>query len=150
MKKNEKAFYKSFERITGKITRACGQPFAVMAALLLIIVWGVSGPLFNFSETWQLVINTGTTIITFIMVYIIQHSQNKDTTAVHLKLNELIASNGNASNRIVNIEDLTEEELLVLKKFYIKLSHLAAQDADLFKSHSIDEANSNHQGKQKK
>ena len=149
-KKSNKSFNKTFENISTKITRASGQPFAVIAALLLIIIWAVTGPMFNFSETWQLVINTGTTIITFIMVFIIQHSQNKDTTAIHLKLNELIAANSHASNRIVSIEDLTEEELMVLKKFYVKLSHLAAKETDLFITHSIEEAQSNHQGKVKK
>lgn len=149
-KKKNNSFYKAFERISTRITRACGHPFAVIAALLLIVGWALSGPIFNFSETWQLVINTGTTIITFIMVFIIQHSQNKDTTALHLKLNELIAANEKASNRIVSIEDLTEEELLVLKKFYTHLSKLAAKETELFSSHSIDEAHNNHAGKLKK
>ncbi|HUR66252.1 MAG TPA: low affinity iron permease family protein [Chitinophagaceae bacterium] len=152
MKKTKKktGFYERFEKISSRITKACGNPFAVLAALLIIIAWGLSGPMFNFSETWQLVINTGTTIITFIMVFIIQHSQNKDTTAIQLKLNELLASNSHASNRLVNIEDLTEEELQTLKKFYVKLSQLAAQETDVFSSHSIDEAKNKHLDKQKK
>jgi low affinity Fe/Cu permease len=152
MKKTKKksGFYKKFEQIAGKVTRACGSPFSVIAAFLLIIAWALTGPIFKFSETWQLVINTGTTIITFIMVFIIQHSQNKDTTAIQLKLNELIATNTNASNRLINIEDLTEEELQTLKKFYIKLAHLAAQESDVFSSHSIDEATNKHRSKQKK
>lgn len=149
-KKKRSGFYKKFEQIAGNVTRACGSPFAVIAALLLIIGWGITGPLFHFSETWQLVINTGTTIITFIMVFIIQHSQNKDTTAIQLKLNELISTSTHASNRLINIEDLTEEELQTLKKFYIKLAHLAAQETDLFSSHSIDEAKNKHLTKQKK
>ena len=132
------------------MTRACGSPFSVIAAFLLIIVWSITGPLFNFSETWQLVINTGTTIITFLMVFIIQHSQNKDTTAIQLKLNELLATNTHASNRLVNIEDLTEDELLTLKKFYIKLALLASQETDVFTSHSIDEAHNKHLIKHKK
>jgi low affinity Fe/Cu permease len=96
-----------------------------------------------------LVINTGTTIITFLMVFIIQQSQNKDTTALHLKLNELIAANEKASNRLIDIEDLTEEELLFLKKFYIKLADLAEREADIFSSHSLDEAERNNSYKRK-
>jgi low affinity Fe/Cu permease len=113
-------------------------------AFVLIVLWALSGPIFHYSNTWQLVINTGTTIITFLMVFIIQQSQNKDTAAIQLKLNELIASNERASNRLIDIEDLTEEEILVLKKFYIKLSEKAAKEKDLFSSHSLDEAEDNH------
>jgi low affinity Fe/Cu permease len=116
-------------------------------ALFAIIIWGVTGPIFHYSDTWQLVINTATTIITFLMVFIIQQSQNKDTMALHLKLNELIAANKNASNRVVNIEDLTEEELVVLKKFYIRVSDLAEKEKDLFTTHSIDDAHRNQSEK---
>ena len=100
--------------------------------------------MFDFSDTWQLVINTGTTIITFLMVFIIQQSQNKDTLAVQLKLNELIACQELASNRLIDMEDLTEEELMVLKKFYVKLSKLAEKENDLHSSHSLDEASTFH------
>src|SRR4030095_11162266 len=96
-----------------------------------------------------LVINTGTTIITFLMVFVIQQSQNRETTAMQLKLNELIAANRNASNRLVDIEDLTDEELAVLKKFYVKLSLLAQKETDLFSTHSIDEAQHIHTSKLK-
>ncbi len=129
--------YNSFST---KVTRATGRPLALLLAFLVIIIWAITGPIFHFSDTWQLVINTGTTIITFLMVFIIQQSQNKDTTAIQLKLNELIASHEKASNRLVDIEDLTEEELLVLKKFYIKLADLAEKEDDVFSSHSLDEA----------
>ena len=138
-----------FERLTSTITRATGSPGALITACMVIVTWGLTGPIFNYSDTWQLVINTGTTIITFIMVFIIQHSQNKDTTAIQLKLNELIASNSKASNRLVNIEDLTEEELMALKKFYITLSKLSDKEKDIFTSHSIDEAEENQRGKNK-
>lgn len=141
------SFRYKFEKASSYITKATGGPAAVISACLVIIVWGVTGPLFNFSDTWQLVINTGTTVVTFIMVFIIQHSQNKDTTAIQLKLNELIASNARASNRLVNIEDLTEDELQTLKKFYITLSRLSEQEKDLFTSHSIDEAQENNRDK---
>jgi low affinity Fe/Cu permease len=113
----------------------------------VILVWAITGPMFNYSNTWQLVINTGTTILTFIMVFIIQHSQNKETTAIQLKLNELIASNNKASNRLVNIEDLTEDELMTLKKFYTTLAELSEKEKDIFSSHSIDEAQQNNRSK---
>jgi low affinity Fe/Cu permease len=140
MNKPEKraAFTIWFENTTAKITRGSGSPRVVLFAILLIIVWAVTGPFFHFSATWQLVINTGTTIITFIMVFIIQHSQNKDSTAVQIKLDELLAAHDKASNRMVNIEDLTEEELLVMKKYYKKLSETLG-DKDQYTSHSIDD-----------
>lgn len=138
-----------FDRISTAVTRAAGRPGASIMAFGLIIIWALCGPFFNFSDTWQLVINTGTTIITFLMVFIIQQSQNKDTLAVQLKLNELIACHELASNRLIDIEDLTEDELMVLKKFYIKLSALAEKESDLYSSHSLDEATTFHARKKK-
>src|SRR3989337_1090729 len=129
-----------FERLTSWTTGWAGKLHGLFLAFLAILVWAASGPVFKFSDTWQLVINTGTTIITFLMVFIIQQSQNKDSMAMQLKLNELIASNERASNRLVDVEDLTQEELETLKKFYVKLSKLAKDDNDLFSSHSVDEA----------
>lgn len=128
-----------FERFSGTITKSTGKPFAFITALILVIVWAVSGPFFHFSETWQLVINTSTTIITFLMVFLIQQAQNKDTVALHLKLNELIAANRRASNRLINIEDLTEDELINLKHFFVKLSGNEMKANELFAQHSIDE-----------
>jgi len=145
-KKNLK-FARIFNRISNWVTHKVGSPVVTISAFLIVIIWAFTGPLFGFSNTWQLVINTGTTIITFLMVFIIQQSQNKDTAAVHLKLNELIASNEKASNRLVDIEDLTEEELMVLKKFYIRLSEKAEKENDLHSSHSLDEADVNHSKK---
>jgi low affinity Fe/Cu permease len=142
-------FSKFFNRLSTKVTKAAGRPLATVLAFLLVLGWAVSGPLFNYSESWQLFINTGTTIITFLMVFIIQQSQNKDTMALQLKLNELIACHEHASNRLIDIEDLTEEELEVLKKFYIKLSDLAEKEKDLFSSHSIDEADEYHRKKRR-
>lgn len=139
-----------FDRISSVVTRAVGRPAAFILAATIVVVWAVSGFFFNFSDTWQLVINTGTTVITFLMVFIIQQSQNKDTMAVQLKLNELIACDERASNRLIVIEDLTEEELITLKKFYIKLSALAEQERDLHSSHSIDEADEYHREKRSK
>jgi low affinity Fe/Cu permease len=144
MKKPSNIFTRSFDKFSTQVTKVTGSPTAFLCAFLVIIVWGFTGPIFGFSDTWQLIINTGTTIITFLMVFVIQQSQNKDTVAIHLKLNELIAANKNASNRLVDVEDLTAEELQTLKEFYIKLSKLSERESDLFSSHSIDEAQHNH------
>lgn len=143
-KASKKGFAKFFDAFSTKITKLTGNPTAFLLAFVVIIVWGVTGPIFHYSDTWQLAINTSTTIITFLMVFIIQQSQNKDTMAVHLKLNELIASNEHASNRLVDIEDLTEKELEVLKQFYNKISDMAENDDDLYSSHSLDEVERNN------
>jgi low affinity Fe/Cu permease len=135
---------KLMDRIATRVTRAVGKPYSVILALLIVIVWLLTGPIFKFSDTWQLVINTGTTIITFIMVFIIQHAQNKDTTAIQLKLNELIACEKKASNRLIAVEDLTDEELIILSKFYHKLAKLSKDEKTLHTSHSVDEAEENH------
>ncbi|HMU46511.1 MAG TPA: low affinity iron permease family protein [Chitinophagaceae bacterium] len=136
----QKTITKIFERFSAKVTKATGKPLAFILALFIIICWAILGPLFHYSDTWQLVINTGTTIITFLMVFVIQQSQNKDTVAVQLKLNELIAASSKASNRLVDIEDLSSEELETLKKFYIKLAELAKKEHNIHQTHSIDEA----------
>src|SRR6187431_2929953 len=138
--KSQQGTAHTFDKISTVVTRAAGRPGAFIMAASLIIVWGITGPLFNFSDTWQLVINTGTTIITFLMVFVIQQSQNKDTMAIQLKLNELIAATQGASNRLIDIEDLTEADLETLKKFYIKLSELSEKEDDVRATHSIDEA----------
>jgi low affinity Fe/Cu permease len=138
-----------FEKASNKITRAAGSPVAFLSAAIIIIIWGLTGPLFGFSDTWQLVINTGTTIVTFLMVFIIQQSVNKDTVALQLKLNELIACNEKASNQLIDIEDLSEAELQALKKFYIKLARLAKEEGDIHSSHSLAEANIFHEHKHK-
>ena len=145
-KKRFKKFFNSFSTI---VTKATGTPWAFIIAFLVILIWGITGPIFNFSDTWQLVINTGTTIITFLMVFVIQHSQNKDTKAIQLKLNELIAASGEASNRVVSIEDLTDEELEVIKKFYTHLANSAKKENNIFSTHSLDEAKLNAEKKHK-
>ncbi|SDF63472.1 Low affinity Fe/Cu permease [Dyadobacter soli] len=129
-----------FERMANHVTAWTGSSPAFLAAFAIVLIWAATGPLFGYSETWQLVINTGTTIVTFLMVFIIQKSQNKESKAIQLKLNELIAASRWASNRMVDIEDLTEEELNVLHKFYQKLSDESEKDEDIHKSHSIDAA----------
>ena len=147
--KTKNKFSLFFEKFSLRITKATGSPFAFITAMLVIVIWIVSGPIFHFSDTWQLVINTGTTIITFLMVFIIQHSQNKDTTAVQLKLNELIAASSTASNRLIAVEELSAKELETLKKFYTALSEMAKKESDIHQTHSIDEAQSIHDKKKK-
>lgn len=145
--KKKKGFAAFFDSMATKITKASGKPLTFLCAVLIIILWAIAGPLFNYSDTWQLVINTSTTIITFLMVFVIQQTQNKDTTALHLKLNELISSSKLSSNNLIGIEDLTEEELDVLKKFYAKLVALAQKEADIHSSHSLNEAEIRHKDK---
>ena len=137
MEKQKDSF---FEKMATNITCWTGSSPAFGIAFAVIIIWGISGPIFKYSDTWQLVINTGTTIITFLMVFLIQKSQNKDSKAIQLKLNELIAASRHASNRMVDIEDLTEAELDVLRKYYQRLSDISEEDDDIHKSHSIDAA----------
>src|SRR5215212_3848359 len=138
--KNKKGLSETFDRFSTRVTKVTGSPWAFIVAFLIVIIWGITGPLFEYSDTWQLVINTGTTIITFLMVFLIQQTQNKDTLALQIKLNELIATNKNASNRLIDSEDLTGEELEVLKKFYIKMSEKAKAEQDLKQTHSIEDA----------
>lgn len=140
VEKKKKGFKYKFDRFSTWVTKATGSPTAFMMALLVVIIWGLTGPIFHYSENWQLVINTGTTIITFLMIFVIQQSQNKDTMAVHLKLNELIAANELTSNRLVDSEDLTEEELQAIKKYYKRLSEITKKEGSVFNSHSLDEA----------
>jgi low affinity Fe/Cu permease len=132
------------ERFSAAVTAAAGSTPAFIIAFTLVILWGVLGPVFHYSEQWQLVINTGTTIITFLMVFLIQKSQNKDSLAIQLKLNELVASHEFASNRLVNVENMTEDELKVIKKYYAQLSEFTKKEESLQQSHSIDEAKAAH------
>lgn len=136
-----------FDRFAGAATRHAGSPTAFVMAVVVVLAWALTGPLFDYSETWQLVINTGTTIVTFLMVFLIQQSQNKDAVAVHLKLNELLASHREASNMLVSIEDLDEEELRQLAAFYRHLAELADKEGGLKASHSLDEAHLNQAAK---
>ena len=138
-----------FESIAQKATYFSGTTVAFIIAVSVILTWILTGPFFHFSDTWQLVINTGTTIITFLMVFLIQRTQNKDSRALHLKLNELIASLKGPSNRLVDIENLSEGELDTLHRFYHQLAQLAKKEKDLSVSHSIDEAHELHKEKYK-
>src|SRR5215470_15385791 len=144
---NKSGFRYFFDKMATKVTRASGRPAAFIVACVIVIAWLITGPIFKYSDTWQLVINTGTIIITFLMVFIIQQTQNKDTVALQIKLNELIASSEFASNRLVNVEDLTEEDLDTLKKFYARLAELSQKERDIHRSHSLDEAKMQHKKK---
>lgn len=128
------------EKFATAVSRVTGSTGAFIIALVLVILWGATGPFFHYSAGWQLVINTGTTIITFLMVFLIQKAQNKDSLAIQLKLNELVAAHEFASNRLVNVESMSEEELKVIQKYYSRLSQLTKHDESLQQSHSIDEA----------
>ena len=126
------------------ITKSSGSTPAFLAAVGIVLVWALTGPLFGYSETWQLVINTGTTIVTFLMVFLIQRAQNKDSLVLHLKLNELIAATQGASNRLINAQDFSEHEIEILHGFYCLLAQKAKQDNDLGQTHSVEEADDNH------
>ena len=130
----------TFDRVSSLISRATGSPWAVMVAIGVVAAWALTGPIFEFSDTWQLMINTSTTIVTFLMVFVIQHSQNKDTIAIQLKLNELIASTKGASNRLIDVEDLSDRDLEHIKAFYVRLAARARDEVDIGKSHSLAEA----------
>ena len=122
------------------VTVWTGSSQAFACAVGVIIGWALLGPVFHFSDTWQLVINTGTTIVTFLMVFLIQRSQNKDSLAIHLKLNEIVAVLEGASNRLINVEDLTEQEVATLHRHYRTLAEIAKRDTTLTASHSVEEA----------
>jgi len=120
-------------------TEWTGSSWAFGVASAVIIVWAVTGPLFGYSDAWQLVINTGTTIVTFLMVFLIQRSQNKESMAVQLKLNELVAAMKGASNRLIAVENLSEEDLQLLQRHYTRLVQMAKEDPKLTGSHSVEE-----------
>jgi low affinity Fe/Cu permease len=124
-----------------------GRASTFIVAVAVVAAWAVTGPLFGFSDTWQLVINTGTTIVTFLMVFLIQRSQNKDSLATQLKLNELVAAIKGASNRLIDVEDLSEDELRMLHKHYARLVAMARKEGDVTSSHSIEEAEARHSSK---
>ncbi|CAG4889917.1 low affinity iron permease family protein [Paraburkholderia saeva] len=118
---------RAFDRFASLVTRWAGSPAAFCMAVFTIAAWVITGPIFHYSDGWQLVINTGTTIVTFLMVFLIQQSQNKDSVALHLKLNELLSSHRAASNQLIGIEDASEEELRRLAAAYLRLSTKTAE-----------------------
>jgi len=149
MPRKRNAVSEFLEKFSYQATRATGTSVAFVLAVLVIVVWGITGPIFRYSDTWQLVINTGTTIVTFLMVFLIQRAQNKDALAIHLKLNEIVAAMEGASNRLIDVEDLSEPEIDALRKYYKRLIDLARTDDVLTTTHSIEEAASRHGHKYK-
>ena len=145
----QRAVGKRLEALSQRITQWTGSSAAFATACLVIVVWAVLGPIFHYSDTWQLVINTGTTIVTFLMVFLIQRTQNKDSLALHLKLNELVAAMEGSSNRLIDVEALSEEALRALERHYAELARLARQEADATRSHSVEEARHRHRRKRK-
>jgi low affinity Fe/Cu permease len=119
------AMKQMFRNFSHGVAEAVGSPWAFLAGLAVTIFWAATGPLFDYSDTWQLVINTGTTIITFLMVFLIQSTQNRDSKALHLKLDELIRAVGSARNRLVDLENCTDEEIAVLEKEFHRLRNRA-------------------------
>ena len=115
-----------FTRIANAGSRFAGSPLSFMLALLVVVAWAVTGPLFKFSDTWQLVINTGTTIVTFLMVFLIQHTQNADTAAIHIKLDELIRVTHNANDELLNLEQMDQDRLEEIRLRYEQLAKTAA------------------------
>lgn len=123
-----KSWNKIFTELAKWASRATGRPMTFVLATLTIVVWGISGPLFGFNETWQLVINTGTTIITFLMIFLIQNTQNRDTAAIHIKLDELIRAMEGAHNALLDLEELEDRDLERLRDDYEKLAARARKD----------------------
>jgi low affinity Fe/Cu permease len=137
----------ALERFSRIASDSAGGSWAFALATSVVVIWAVTGPVFGFSNTWQLVINTGTTIVTFLMVFLIQRAQNKDSRALQLKLNEIVAAVEGASNRLLNVEDLSEEELATLHAHFQKLAMMAASERSIGSSHSVEEAEKRHLGK---
>jgi low affinity Fe/Cu permease len=141
---------RSLEALSVRVTEWAGSSVAFGIAAAVVLAWLLTGPLFHYSDTWQLVINTGTTIVTFLMVFLIQRAQNKDSRAMQLKLNEIVAALEGASNRLINVEDLSEDEIRVLARHYAEIARIVANRNNLLESHSIEEAHLRDERKAKK
>ena len=150
VKNRRRPLTSALEHFSTRVTGWAGSSSAFATALVVVVAWAITGPLFRFSDTWQLVINTGTTIVTFLMVFLIQRSQNKDAVAIHLKLNEIVAALQGASNRLINVEDLSESEVRLLHRHYGRLAQLSRDHGSLTESHSIEQAVTRHAAKQKR
>ena len=137
-------------RFASWVAAATGTTAAFIIAASVVVLWGLTGPLFHYSDTWQLVINTSTTIVTFLMVFLIQRSQNKEALAVQLKLNEIVAAIEGASNRLISVEDLSEEDLEILHAHYRELAKLAENALNMKEAHSIEEAKARHESKRER
>ncbi|MDQ1061412.1 low affinity Fe/Cu permease [Stenotrophomonas sp. SORGH_AS282] len=116
-----------FNLVAKKASYAAGTPWTFLGAVSIVLIWALSGPVFKFNDTWQLVINTGTTIITFLMVFLIQHSQNADTAAIQIKLDELIRVTAEANNELLDLEELDEERLEEIRRTYEQIARDAAK-----------------------
>jgi low affinity Fe/Cu permease len=147
MARKARGFGQALERFSSWATAVTGSTIGFSLAAFMIVVWLLTGPMFGFSDTWQLVMNTITSIITFLMVFLIQRSQNKESLAVQLKLNELVAAMQGASNRLIDVEDLSEKELKLLQQHFRRIAEIAKKDEDLLQSHSIEEAETRHSWK---
>ena len=124
----------AFSRFAAAFARATGRPLAFLIAAMVVIVWAITGPIFAFSDTWQLVINTGTTIVTFLMVFLIQNTQNRDTTATQIKLDELIRAVKKARNEIIDVEERDDEQLETLRESMLEIAQQAAGSEDIGRS----------------
>lgn len=122
-----KSFNMFFSQLAKSASSAVGSPRTFMLALFVILAWGISGPIFNFSDTWQLVINTGTTIITFLMVFLIQNTQNRDSAAIQIKLDELIRAMEGAHNALLDLEELSQQDIDAIRKKYEQLAQSARE-----------------------
>ncbi len=124
-----------FRRLAQATAQGVGTPWTFLAAVFVVLVWAASGPVFHFSDTWQLVINTGTTIVTFLMVFLIQNTQNRDARVMHLKLDELIRATHTARNRLVDMETMTDEELAALQQEFKELHRRAGEALEERRQH---------------
>jgi low affinity Fe/Cu permease len=138
-----------FERLAHAAIEWAGGSWAFGIAVVVIVTWALTGPVFGFSDTWQLVINTGTTIVTFLMVFLIQRAQNKESKAIQLKLNEIVAAVQGASNHLIDVEDLSEGEIEALRRHYRELAQLAGKSGSVLEAHSVEEARDRAEAKQK-
>src|SRR5258706_3177736 len=142
--RRQKASGNILSRFATAATNWTGSTGAFVTAAMIIVVWGITGPIFHYSDTWQLVINTGTTVVTFLMVFLIQRAQNRDALAVQLKLDEIVAALEGARNRLISVEDLSEAELKVLRIHFQRLAEMAKRDETITESHSVEEAEARH------
>jgi low affinity Fe/Cu permease len=139
--------YVAFGELANRTSLVVGSPWAFLLAGAAIVAWGMSGPWFGFSDTWQLVINTGTTVVTFLIVFLIQHTQNKDARAIQLKLNEILAALDGASNRLINVEDLSDAELDRLHGAFERLALRVRREGQARRAHSIEEESAGPPGR---
>ncbi len=147
MSVHQRSVSRLLETFSSTVARRSGSTGAFTVAAAVIVIWAATGPIFGYSNTWQLVINTGTTVVTFLMVFLIQRAQNKDALAIQLKLNELVAAVKGASNRLIDVEDLGEDELRTLHQFYAKLAVLAKNECSIEETHSLHQAGERHVSK---